>query len=530
MIDQISRLCEINPNQINIKGKTTEKLGVIGKGKAIASEAITLDTSPSHTYAVAGDYTVIISGTFPSIKFSNAGDKTKILSISNLGAVGWTSLVSAFNGCSNIGEVYGGDTSNVTSMANMFKDATSATPDTSGWNTSNVTAMNAMFIAASAANPDVSSWNTSNVTSMNRMFQAAASFNQDIGTKVVTVGGQTYTAWDVSNVNNMKFMFRETNSFNGPIWNWNTSSVLNMRHMFSSASSFNHWIGTKSVTVGGQTYNAWDVSSVTNMSAMFSNGAPTVTQDIGNWDTSSVTNMSYMFFKTPIGYNNSWDISEKVVTVGGQTYTAWDVSNVQTMDHMFQGYNMFTSYFNDDISNWNTSSLVDINAMFHSSSAFDQNIGSWDVSNVTNAYQMFNGIALSIANYDSLLIGWESQNLQNNVVFSGGMSNYCNGDSARTSLINNNGWTIYDGTLDCTASIDDESIMHVSLYPNPVSDVLNIRGNTTELSIVIYDILGKQIMRSRIMNSPDISLLDTGEYFVKLSDGKYTTTRKLIKN
>ena len=42
MIDQISRLCEINPNQINIKGKTTEKLGVIGKGKAIASEAITL--------------------------------------------------------------------------------------------------------------------------------------------------------------------------------------------------------------------------------------------------------------------------------------------------------------------------------------------------------------------------------------------------------------------------------------------------------------------------------------------------------
>ena len=37
----ISKLCEINPNQINIKGKTTEKLGLIGKGKAIASEVIT---------------------------------------------------------------------------------------------------------------------------------------------------------------------------------------------------------------------------------------------------------------------------------------------------------------------------------------------------------------------------------------------------------------------------------------------------------------------------------------------------------
>ena len=40
MLQTISKLCEINPSQINIKGKTAEKLGLIGKGKAIASEAI----------------------------------------------------------------------------------------------------------------------------------------------------------------------------------------------------------------------------------------------------------------------------------------------------------------------------------------------------------------------------------------------------------------------------------------------------------------------------------------------------------
>ena len=40
MKEVISKLCQINTNQINIKGKTTEKLGLIGKGKAIASEAI----------------------------------------------------------------------------------------------------------------------------------------------------------------------------------------------------------------------------------------------------------------------------------------------------------------------------------------------------------------------------------------------------------------------------------------------------------------------------------------------------------
>ena len=40
MIRKISKISEINPNQINIKGKTTEKLGLIGKEKAIAVESI----------------------------------------------------------------------------------------------------------------------------------------------------------------------------------------------------------------------------------------------------------------------------------------------------------------------------------------------------------------------------------------------------------------------------------------------------------------------------------------------------------
>ncbi len=41
MINNIAKLCEISNKRINIKGKTTEKLGVIGKEKAIACEVIT---------------------------------------------------------------------------------------------------------------------------------------------------------------------------------------------------------------------------------------------------------------------------------------------------------------------------------------------------------------------------------------------------------------------------------------------------------------------------------------------------------
>ena len=40
IINSICKLCNIDKNQINIKGKTTEKLGLIGKEKALAAEVI----------------------------------------------------------------------------------------------------------------------------------------------------------------------------------------------------------------------------------------------------------------------------------------------------------------------------------------------------------------------------------------------------------------------------------------------------------------------------------------------------------
>ena len=40
IITSLSNLLNINKNQINLKGKTVEKLGLIGKEQAIACEAI----------------------------------------------------------------------------------------------------------------------------------------------------------------------------------------------------------------------------------------------------------------------------------------------------------------------------------------------------------------------------------------------------------------------------------------------------------------------------------------------------------
>ena len=40
ILKNISRLCNVNKERINVKAKTTEKLGLIGREKAIASEVI----------------------------------------------------------------------------------------------------------------------------------------------------------------------------------------------------------------------------------------------------------------------------------------------------------------------------------------------------------------------------------------------------------------------------------------------------------------------------------------------------------
>ena len=40
IINSISKLTTLNKDQINLKGKTVEKLGIIGKEKAIACEVI----------------------------------------------------------------------------------------------------------------------------------------------------------------------------------------------------------------------------------------------------------------------------------------------------------------------------------------------------------------------------------------------------------------------------------------------------------------------------------------------------------
>jgi surface protein len=319
-------------------------------------------------------------------------------------------------------------------------------------------------------------------------------------------------------------MFSGASAFNQPIGNWNVSSVADMIGMFSGAVAFIQDIGN------------WDVSSVTNMSGMFFN-ASSFNGDIGDWDVSNVTDMSYMFYNATAfnGDIGDWDVSNVTdmsrmfsdASSFNQPIGDWNVSNVTNMYAMFRS----ATAFNQDISAWDTSSVINMSYMFYDAPAFNGDIGNWDVSKVTDMLAMFDSSALSTHNYDRILNNWSGQELQQNVTLSAQGINYCDGASGRQKLIDDFGWTITDGGIDCsTASIEDQTQLDISIYPNPTSDIVYIDGNYTQLKVVIYNILGKEVINKSITNSIDISQLEKGVYILQLSDGAKLTTQRIIKN
>ena len=229
---------------------------------------------------------------------------------------------------------------------------------------------------------------------------------------------RTIEQWGSGKWTSMENAFNScVNLLDTPIDNPDLSNVINLSGMFYGADLFNGDI------------SGWDTSNITNMSLMFYN-ASTFNQDIGSWDTRNVVDMSGMFW-----YAGAFN----------QDITGWDTSNVVFFDYMFSN----AEAFNQPIGNWNTTSIWEMDGMFLNASAFDQDVGSWNVTSLIEASNMFSGIALSTKNYDSLLIGWASQDLQAGINFDGGNSSYCQGEAARTTMINDDSWSISDGGRDC---------------------------------------------------------------------------------
>jgi hypothetical protein len=83
-----------------------------------------------------------------------------------------------------------------------------------------------------------------------------------------------------------------------------------------------------------------------------------------------------------------------------------------------------------------------------------------------------------------------------------------------------------------TLSAVTNELSGTSIYPNPVNDVLNIKGLDTELETVsIYSINGQKIMtQTTNLDRINTSTLAQGVYFVQLKSLKAVKTLKIVKN
>ena len=81
-----------------------------------------------------------------------------------------------------------------------------------------------------------------------------------------------------------------------------------------------------------------------------------------------------------------------------------------------------------------------------------------------------------------------------------------------------------------TASVQDNTTKKFTIYPNPVKDKLNFKGQFIEpLNVSIYDTLGKKIFNKTVeVNSDlDVSNLQSGFYIIKFEG--FNDTYKFVK-
>ena len=163
----------------------------------------------------------------------------------------------------------------MTSTRQMFCDCSSLTMlDLSSFNTSQVTSMDDMFEGCPITSLDLSSFDTSQVTDMNAMFRSCY--------KLTSLD---LSSFDTSKVTDMNYMFAGCSKLTSlDLSNFDTANVSDMRSMFRECSSLT-----------SLDLSSFDTSQVPSINNMFRDCSSLTSLDLSSFNTSQVTDMRYMF-------------------------------------------------------------------------------------------------------------------------------------------------------------------------------------------------------------------------------------------
>lgn len=228
-------------------------------------------------------------------------------------------------------------------------------------------------------------------------------------------------------------MFYNCYALNFDASGWDLSNCTRVNQMFSG------------MILNFNSDAPFDLTSVTNSAYSLFYNSQQFNGDLTGMDTSTLTRMDNFLARTSFNNSsiNTLDVSSNqnfqncfgdIHTVSGvsfnQDLTNWNTSSATNMSIMFKsntdfngditGFNtglvttmkqMFTSCstFNRDISSWNVSNVADFDQMFYIASAFNQNISSWNTSSATNMYRMF----YNADAFDQPIGSWDVGNVTN---------------------------------------------------------------------------------------------------------------------
>ncbi len=186
-------------------------------------------------------------------------------------------------------------------------------------------------------------------------------------------------------------------------------------------------------------------------------GDKTLIYDISEWGPLNLGNNKGYFYgctnltvsaTDPLDLTGTTDFEHAFRNCSSLTtldVSSWDVSSVTDFGIAFYGCSSLTTL---DVSSWDVSSVTDFNHAFYGcSSLTTSGADNWDISSVTDMTNMFSGVTLTTVSYDAILIAWEAQVEQPNVIFHGGNSKYTDPGAAKDArdALEANGWTITDG-------------------------------------------------------------------------------------
>lgn len=277
------------------------------------------------------------------------------LDLSSLNTRNVTDMSSMFENCTSLQSINMSNFSaGKASMKKMFKGCTNLTElDMSTVNTSNATDMSGMFQDCTRLKSvDFSGMDVRNVTSMKEMFKGAFILNNLDLSSFVT-----------SNVTDMSSMFEDCTDLRSiDVSNFKTDNLLTMKRMFFNCENLE-----------ALDLSSFNNSNVTCMDSLFAECARLQTINLRGFKTPAVTSMNGMFYGC-----------KKLTSLDLSTF---DTGNVADMSRMFERCYGLTDL---DISSFNTSSVINMSSIFQDCQALTNiDVSNFDTRNVTNMKAMF---------------------------------------------------------------------------------------------------------------------------------------------